>query len=354
MDGTSDVIATWGWGLRRYAWIVVLLVVGLGVLVPLAQTRSADVYEAQAQVGPTKALILPNLDPLPRFAQSVFSNGAVARDVRDELGLPPGASVIPGDVDLTTAQDNPVMVIHGKGSSASTAAAVANRASATFVTELNKYSDSVGTFGVQHTALPPDKPLPKLVGGFWAPIVGALAGLVAGCGIVGLVLLVRRPVVGATSARATTGLPVLGTVPLPRHGPPKGDARRGLSALSRRLLTEEHHVVYVTGSVQGQVDQISTGLTECLNGSTDARETGQHEQEPRNGHAKESGAPRLRPIPEIVAVDSSDLETWLGPDERSLTLLVVPEGIRASSLHRLADQAASGSDAALVLVPRKR
>ena len=350
MDGTGDVLATWGWGLRRYAWIVVLLVVGLGVLVPVAQAGSADVYEAQAQVGPTKALVLPNLDPLPRFAQSVFANGSVARDVRDELGLPAGAPVIPGDVDLTTAQDNPVMVIHGKGSSPSTAAAVANRAAVTFVAELNKYSASVGTFGVQHIAVPPTKPLPKVIGGVWAPVVGALAGLVAGCGVVGLILLVRRPVVGASSAGATTGLPVLGTVPLPRRGPPRDEGRMGLTALSRRLLTEDHEVVYVTGSVQGEVDQISAGISECFNG----QQSPKHGQEPRNGHAHKTEGARLHPIPEIVAVDRKSLESWLGSDERSLTLLVVPEGIRAASLQRLADQAASGRSAGLVLVPHKR
>ena len=53
------------------------------------------------------------------LARPHFANGSVARDVRDELGLPAGASVIPGDVELTTAQDNPVMIVHGKGSSPS-------------------------------------------------------------------------------------------------------------------------------------------------------------------------------------------------------------------------------------------
>ena len=62
MDRTSDVGATWAWGLRRYAWVVALLVVGFGVLVAVAQARSSDVYEARSQVGPTRPLVLKNLD----------------------------------------------------------------------------------------------------------------------------------------------------------------------------------------------------------------------------------------------------------------------------------------------------
>src|SRR5262245_2863557 len=191
MERSSDVMATWGWGLRRYAWVVVLFVVGLGVLVPLVQSQSADVYQTQAQVGPTKELRLPNLDPLPRFAQSVFDNGAVARDVRELRGLPADASVIPGTVRLQTAQDNPVMTVTGEGSSPTIATSVANKAADTFVVELNRYKRSVGTFAVQSVAVPPAKAEPKLVSGPWGVVIGVLAGLVAGIGAVGLIVALR-------------------------------------------------------------------------------------------------------------------------------------------------------------------
>jgi hypothetical protein len=124
----------------------------------------------------------------------------------------------------------------------------------------------------------------------------------------------------------------------------------GLGALSRRLLTREDDVVYVTGSVQSEVDRISAGINECLTGTGGTRRT----QEARDGQPMEPDGTRPRPGPEIVPVDTSSLETWMGTDNHSLTLLVVPEGIRAASLHRLADHAASGSAAALVLVPRRR
>ena len=350
MDRTSDVGATWAWGLRRYAWVVAVLVVGFGVLVAVAQARSTDVYEARSQVGPTRPLVLKNLDPLPRFAQSVFTNGGVAQDVRKQLGLSPDATVIPGTVELTTAQDNPVMVVVAKSGSPSTAVAVANKAAATFVVELNRYSGSVGTFAVQHSAVTPAKPAPKLAGGFWGLVVGALAGLVAGLGVVGLILVLRRPVVGAGAAEAATGLPVLGTVRLPRSGPPEGNDLVGVAALARRLLMEGHEVVYVTGPVQSQVDQVCASINGVLAKARAGppRTTGASQDEATRGR-------RTPPTPEIVALETTSIEEWIGaPDNGGLTLLVVSEGIKARSLRTFVDQHASGNAAALALVTLHR
>ncbi len=351
MDGTSDVGATWAWGLRRYGWVVALLVVALGVLVPLAQSRSSDVYEARAQVGPTEPLILPNLDPLPRFAQSVFVNGAVAREVRRLLGLSADARVIPGTVELTTAQDNPVMVVVAKSGSPSTAVAVADKAAVTLVVELNKYTKSVGTFGVQHAAAVPTKPTPKLAGGIWGPVVGVLAGLVAGLGVIGLILVLRRPVIGAVAAEATTGLPVLGSVRLPRSGPPVGRDLVGIGALARRLVTAGHDVVYVTGPEQSQVDRVA-GIISSFLGRTRAAPPGQAHLDAQAGV---TGPGSARPTLEVVAVEGSSLEAWIGaPDDAALTLLVVPEGIRAKSLRMLVAEHASSGTAALALVTLHR
>jgi capsular polysaccharide biosynthesis protein len=330
---------------------VALCVVSLGVLVPVAQSRSSDVYEARSQVGPTRPLVLKNLDPLPRFAQSVFSNGGVAQDVRQQLGLSADATVIPGRVELTTAQDNPVMVVVAKSSSPSTAAAVANKAAATFVVELNRYSGSVGTFAVQHSAVAPAKPAPKLAGGYWAVVVGLLAGLVAGLGVVGLILVLRRPVVGAAAAEAATGLPVLGTVRLPRNGPPDGHDLVGIGALARRLLIEGHEVVYVTGPVQSQVDQVSASISSVL---AKAR-VGPPGTTASDGEDAATRPRRTSPTPDIVALETSSLEEWIAtPDTGALTLLVVSEGIRARSLRTLVDQHASGTAAALALVALHR
>jgi hypothetical protein len=229
--------------------------------------------------------------------------------------------------------------------------AVANKAAATFVVELNRYSGSVGTFAVQHSAVVPAKPAPKLSGGYWVIVVGVLAGLVAGLGVVGLILVLRRPVVGAAAAEAATGLPVLGTVRLPRSGPPDGSDLVGVGALARRLLMEGHQVVYVTGTAQSQVDQVSASISSVLARARAAppRATG------TDGPDEASGARRKAPTLEIVALETSSIEEWIGtPDDEALTLLVVPEGIKARSLRTLVDQHASGSAAALALVTLHR
>jgi capsular polysaccharide biosynthesis protein len=351
MERTSDVGATWGWGLRRYAWVVALFVVGLGVLVPVVQSRTSDVYEAKSQVGPTKQLKLQNLDPLPRFAQSVFTNGAVAQDVRQLLGLHTDAAVIPGTVLLSTAQDNPVMIVEAKSSSPTTAAAVADKAAATFVVELNKYSDSVGTFGVQHSATVPTRPAPKLAAGPVALLVGLLAGLVAGLGAVGLILVLRRPVVSPSAAEAATGVPVLGSVRLSRGGTPDARDLAGIGSLARRLLQARHDVVYVTGPVQSQVDQVAASITDFL-----ARARAAPRNRPQGRAADPTTGTGTPPRAlEIVALDASSLEEWVAiPDAGALTLLVVPEGIPARSLRTLVAQHASGDDAALALVTLRR
>ena len=85
-------------------------------------------------------------------------------------------------------------------------------AAATFVVQLNRYSGSVGTFAVQSDAVLPAKPEPKIISGPWGLVVGLLAGLVAGCGAVGLVVVLRHPVVGAAAAAGTSGLPVTDVV----------------------------------------------------------------------------------------------------------------------------------------------
>jgi hypothetical protein len=351
MDGSSDVLATWGWGLRRYAWLVALCVIGVGILVPGVQARSSSVYEAQAQVGPTKPLLLSNLDPLPRFAESVFNNGAVARQVRQRLRLPKSASVIPGKVQLTTAQDNPVMVVYGKSTSAATAAHIADQAAATFVVELNKYSGSVGTFAVQDSAQRPARPLPKLLGGPLALVVGLLAGLVVGLGLVGLIVAVRRPVVGASAARAATGLPVMGRVRLGRRAALDAGSLPAMRALCRRLLAADQDVVLVAGSRESEVYEVCANLKSLLASARVAGSRRTRADEAEHG----KGSSRELAVPEIVAADPRSPELWVDrPGGRLLTLLLVPEGIRSSRLHLLVDQHASGGQAALALVTHSR
>ncbi len=143
MNRGSDVLTTLMWGLRRYAWLVVLFVAGIGVLVPAIQSRAPAVYEARAQVGPIKPVLYSNLNPLPKLGDSAFTNGSVANAVRDALQVSSSKDVIPGTVQLVTAQDNPIMEVVGRASrNQRTAVLVADVAADSLSIELNKYTSS--------------------------------------------------------------------------------------------------------------------------------------------------------------------------------------------------------------------
>ncbi|MGA9344051.1 MAG: hypothetical protein WBV37_03000, partial [Nocardioidaceae bacterium] len=188
MNRGSDVLTTLMWGLRRYAWLVVLFVAGIGVLVPAIQSRAPAVYEARAQVAPIKPVLYSNLNPLPKLGDSAFTNGSVATAVRDALQVSSSKDVIPGTVQLVTAQDNPIMEVVGRASKPEDAILVANVAADSLTVELNKLQFSVSTFAVTHKAVVSSKPSAKIAGGYLSIAVGLVAGLVAGIGAVALLL----------------------------------------------------------------------------------------------------------------------------------------------------------------------
>ena len=350
MNRGSDVLTTLMWGLRRYAWLVVLFVAGIGVLVPAIQSRAPAVYEARAQVGPIKPVIFSNLNPLPKLGDSAFSNGSVADAVRQTLGVKADKDVIPGTVQLTTAQDNPVMEVIGRASKQGTAVAVADVAARTLVYELNKYTGSVGTFAVQHTAVVSSKPTSKIAGGYLSIAVGLVAGLVAGVGAVALLLVLRRPVVDAAAAEDATGVPVLGRVRLPRSGG-ELDASdlMGIGLLCRRILSAGHRVVYVAGPARAHVEQLSDSMTEFMER---VRSTAAERPETSAAGPDAAVSPRTA---EIVVLSGPSLEQWARvPDESSMTLLAVPEGITTRTLRTLADEHFTGTPAGVVLVAQHR
>jgi hypothetical protein len=245
VDHGGDVFATLRWGLRRYAWVVALMVVTLAALVPAALNRAPDQFEAEAQVGPTEGLNLPNLDPLPRLGTTVFNNGAVAEAVRQsvEPPLPREARIIPDRVDLVAAQDNIVFVVVGRGSTPESASRLTNIAAAAFTEELNQYADSVGSFAIQRLAEPPSEPVAGLTGPMTMAI-GLLAGLVGGVGLVALILVIRRPVLDSATAEIVAGAPVLGRVRLSA----RGGGIEGLPRLARRVHASAVDVLLLAGT----------------------------------------------------------------------------------------------------------
>ncbi len=311
------------------------------------------VYEARAQVGPIKPVIMSNLNPLPKLGDSAFTNGSVADAVRQSLKRPPDTSVIPGTVQLTTAQDNPIMVVIGRANNQADAVTVADVAANSFVYELNKYSLSVSTFAVTHKAVVSSKPTSKIAGGYLSIAVGLVAGLVAGIGAVALLLVLRRPVVDSAAAEDATGVPVLGRVRLPRSGG-ELDASdlMGIGLLCRRILSAGHKVVYVAGPARVQVEQLSASMTEFM----ERVQSTAHEQASTNGASPDgAGSTGSARIADIVVLNGPSLEQWARvPDDSSVTLLAVPEGITTRTLRNLADEHFTGTPAGVVLVAQHR
>jgi hypothetical protein len=337
MDGGSDVFGTLMWGLRRYAAVVLALVLLLGVLVPLVLSRRTAEYQATAQVGPSGPLVLPNTNPLPRIAESVFNNGAVEESVRTLLKQPNG-NIIPSKVQLIAAQDNVVLEVVAHAPTAQEAMNIANNAATTFMFELNKYSLAVAPFQFQHHAVLAKK-VPKVAGGSASVALGLIAGLLAGVALVGLILVVRRPVVDASTAQDVTGSPVIGRITLPRHGPPSGVDDRGIGLLCRRLLATPASTIHVVAPNHGQARLLATSMTEAFGQMRSARRP----------QKRTAGQGSVSPVPKVLAPDAA--ETWLdSTDDKSYTVLLAPEGISTRRLRLFAEGHDIGAPTGVVVV----
>jgi len=346
MNAGGDFFASMGWGLRKYAWLVALFVIGLGVLVPVLIDRGADVYEAEAQVGPTQALLLPNLDPLPRLGETVFNNGAVEAAVRQELGVKNSVDVVPSRVELVAPQDNIVFTIIGRDSNPKTAQELANLAAASFTIELNKYTKSVGQFEPQRAADQPAKPEAKM-GGSVAIALGLIAGLIAGLGMVALLLVWRRPVLDAESAEEATNAPVIGRLRLPsgRRGDLAPQEVPGMAPLCRRILSDANGTVLMVSPPEGtsQLRQVGSAMSLLLSRvGRPVNEGGQA----GSANGVPDGAGRTH----LVVSDGGSAEEVASLPDSALTLLLVPEGIGMRALRDAAGEYFTGGPGGLVMV----
>ncbi|HYO31675.1 MAG TPA: hypothetical protein VES21_02425 [Nocardioidaceae bacterium] len=201
--------------MSRKALIVAVSMVLFAVVVPLVLSQGDDVYDAEAQVGPARALTLTNLAALPNLGETVFDNGAVENAVRQELGGALGIadteSVIPERVELVASQDNIVFGVIGHGSDPEDAKRLADLAAAVFTEELNRYSNpakpdvaAVGKFVVTHEAIRPTQPAQ----GFSAVLaagIGLLVGALVGLAIVAAIEAWSRRPTGQASASPARG-----------------------------------------------------------------------------------------------------------------------------------------------------
>ena len=347
MNQGAEVTAVLGWGLRRYAWLIALFVVALGVVVPGLIGASADEYQTKAQVGPVRSLRIANFDVLPKLATDVFDYVLADPQVKAAAGLTGSQTVGPEQVTLTAGQDNIVFSVVARGTDPESAANLANVAASVFVEELNVYSQSVGTFSVGHLAQPPTQPLPTRGGTImWG--IGIASGLLVGCGVVALLLVLRRPVIDVATAEHLSGASVLGRITLDR----RGSGASGMTSLCHQILSQPTRMVLMAGprNMRGERHELADELVFWLSRVRHVISIGSREPVEEFGAA--SLADRTTREGQIVIVnDASPVDVATRPD-RSLTLLVVREGIARSALREQAGQFVDGGSVAMVLVRR--
>ena len=336
MTSGGNVLVAIAWGMRRYLWLVAACVAAIGFLLPAWQAQGKHVYDATAQVGPTNVIELPNLDSLPRAADTTFDNGAVQEEIRDLLNLSPTAPVIPKYVELVAAQDNFIFEVIGHGSTADEAVEIADTAAAAFTIELNKYSALTGGVTVQSPADKPVRPVPTLGGGMMGLALGILGGAVLGTGLVVLLVILRRPVVDSEGAEQASGVAVLGRLRVPRSGDPITDVTE-LAHVVRAILPHDPQVVWLAAPRRSTraAQQLADGFAHVWE------------------RVERSCVDTPAPVPPEFVVLQKPGEELLDNTRPSMTILVVPVGMRGARLRAMARGYFTGAPMSVVLFQRK-
>jgi hypothetical protein len=214
----ADALSRLAWAVREW-WVVAAACVLFAVtfvVVALAGLGSSARYEATAIVSARQLTIRPY--QLPRFANAVFTSGAVAEAVSDaSAGAIPAEDAVGDHVTLEPVLDTVALRVVGHAADAEQAARLADVAAQELVEQLRVAGPGVGTFAVQGPARVPSGPVGTgsvAVGGMAA----AASGLALGVGAVGMLLVLRRPVLDGHDAATAAGAPLLATVLVPVEG----------------------------------------------------------------------------------------------------------------------------------------
>lgn len=229
----DDIGARIWWALERHRWIalaVLVLFVTGGWIKGSASAQPR--YEAATLVVATDLGI--RADQLPRFAETVFRGGRVARTTAQDTSTSIAPEdLIPEHVRLEPLEDNVLLRVVGADHDPDEAARLSHAAAVALATELNRAGPGVGSFTIQEPAQVPTRAIPTLGRLLPVGITGA-AGLLFVLASASLLLVVRRPVTTAQQASSLTKLPVLGTPVLRRHQVPV--RVQGLGALLHQLF----------------------------------------------------------------------------------------------------------------------
>jgi hypothetical protein len=225
------------WGLRRYLWILLITIpAAAAIFIAAGSSGFGRNYEASALVVVSKPTI--NLAAYPRFVESVFAGGTVAERAVNEghLSISP-ARLIPDHAELDPVEENIAFRVIGLHTDRRLAADIANAVASALVAQLNEIGPDVGAFKVQDIARVPEAASDAVSGAPVLGVLGAAMGLLVGAGLVGMVLTLRRPVLGAEEAAALVGAPLAGapTLPAKKGLPPEGSRVPGLAAVVKRL-----------------------------------------------------------------------------------------------------------------------
>lgn len=359
----ADVITALRWGVRRYAWLVVLCVLTVAVLVPAYLTSRPVEYQATALVVAQRLDM--DLIALPRLGEAVFDNGEVARVVNTAFGDAGDAEdTVPQRVSLITEEDSIVFQVLGLDESPQTAAALANLAAETLTDQLNAPGEGVGLFALQTRAVLPTKPVAQLSSLSVLLPIALAAGVVLGLAAVAGLLLVRRPVLDTGGAFEVTGVPVLGSVSLPRTHEdqwPSSQEVSGIVPLCRRLLAFEVHTVVMVGPA-GTVRarrQLIAAMSDVLSRArhvggpvADSSVTDAAAAYCSDRHATWSVDARVGVPPTLLLLDGTEPLTIAQLAEGALTVLVVMSGTSTSAL-RAAVTTQLGIDGDMLLMLRE-
>ena len=236
----DNAAARLGLLIKRYgAWVlaatalITVLAVTVSPRAPGAESR----YETTAVIVAQQLTIRP--EGFPRFAEAVFSTGAVRENAVSIGSLPyEPDDLIPERADLQPFENTVALAVVGRDEDPRLAARIANGVAEAFTAELNEAGPGVGVFAVQDAARIPT----KTIGGSQLPTTVVLAiaiGLLLGVGLVALWSTIRRPVLTAGEASELVGAPLAASVVLPRAGVGRAvinDPPIGVAAIARGLF----------------------------------------------------------------------------------------------------------------------
>jgi hypothetical protein len=233
----DDAATRLWWAARRYLLLigaVVATVVAVALL--LAPPRAdAVVYEARALVI-AQDLQAIRVEQLPRMAQAIFVGSAMAERAVQEGRLPvPPRELVPFHARLEPVEGTVLLGVVGTAPEPDLAADIANAVARALSDELSRGGAGVGVFDVQEEARVPEAPTPTAR--FSPVVIGFIAGMVIAAGVIGLLMVLRRPILSAEEAVAVAGAPLLGAPVLPPVSAGLPDPRQvlGITALIKRI-----------------------------------------------------------------------------------------------------------------------